>query len=99
MHFQRRHLAERFIRARDRLKAPDVNRPVAERALFISSIPWLVEDKSSPVAEAATKVLLLSETAEPAKAQAAASNEASAKPGQGGKAFLVAEPAAGFSRR
>lgn len=99
MHFQQRHLADRFVRARDRFKAPADNRPVAVRAVFVSSIPWLVEDKSSPVAEAATKALLPSETAEPAEAQAAASNEASAKSGQGGKAFLVAEPASRLSRR
>ncbi len=99
MRFQRQHLAERFIRARDRLKAPADNRPVAVRALFVSSIPLLVEDKSSPVAEAATEVHLPSQTAEPAQAQAAASNEAPVKSGLGGKAFLVAEPAAKFSRR
>lgn len=96
---QRHYLAERFIRSRDRLKEPAGNRPVAMRALFISSIPLLVEDNSSPVAEAATEVHLPSQTAEPVQAQAAASNEASTKSGQGGKAFLVAEAAAKIRRR
>lgn len=99
IHFQRRLLAERFISARDRLKAPADNRPVAVRAHFISTIPWLVEDKSRPVAEVDTTALLSSEMTEPAHAQAAASKEASAKIGQDGKAFLVAEPAARFSGR
>lgn len=52
---QRRFLAERFIRARNRLKAPADNRPIAVRVVFCSSIPWLVEDKSCPVGEAATE--------------------------------------------
>lgn len=96
---QRRHLANRFMRARDRLKAPADNRPVAVRAVFCSSIPVLVEDKSSPVAESATEVQLQTQTAEPAQAQAAVSNEESPQSGQVGKAFLVAEPAARLSRR
>jgi tetratricopeptide (TPR) repeat protein len=96
MQLQQRHLTERFIRARDRLNAPANNRPVAVRAVFCSNIPWLVEDKSNPVAESATEVQLPAQTAEPG--QTAASNETSAKSGQVGKAFLVAEPAARFSR-
>ncbi len=99
MQLQQRHLAERFKRAQDRLKAPEDNRPVAVRAVFCSSIPWLVEDKSSPVAESATDVQLPAQTPKPAKAQAAASNESSAKSGQVGKVFLAAEPAARFSSR
>lgn len=46
MQSQQRYLAERFKRARDRLKTPADNRPIAVRAVFCSSIPWLVEDKS-----------------------------------------------------
>ncbi|WP_420996545.1 PIN domain-containing protein [Cupriavidus sp. 30B13] len=96
MHLQRRYLAERLIRARDRLKVPVDNRPIAVRAVFVSSIPWLIEDKSSPVAGAATKVHLPSQIADPA--QAIESSEASATSGQGGKALLVAEPEARLNR-
>lgn len=94
MQFQQRHLAKRFMRARDRLDAPADNRPVAVRAVFCSDIPWLVEDKSSPVAESATRMQLPAQTAEPAQALATASNEASAKSGQAGKVYLAVEPAA-----
>lgn len=95
--FQQQHLAARFIRAQDRLKAPPDNRPVAVRALFCSRIPCLVEDKSSPVAELATDVQLPAQTATPA--QTSASSEASEKSEQFGKAVLVTEPAASFRRR
>jgi tetratricopeptide (TPR) repeat protein len=98
MQLQRRHLAQRFVSARERLKAPADNRPVAVRAVFCSSVPWLVEDKSSPAAESATDVQLPAQTAEPAQAQAAASNEATTKAGQPGKVFLVAEPSPKFNR-
>ena len=98
MQLQRRHLAQRFVRARERLKSPADNRPVAVRAVFCSSVPWLVEDKPSPAAEAATDVQLPAQTAEPAQAQAAASNKAQAKAGQPGRVFLVAEPSPKFNR-
>ncbi|NVI84065.1 hypothetical protein [Janthinobacterium sp. BJB401] len=88
MRLQRRSLGERVIRARSRLKAPADNRPVAVRAIFCSRIPCLVEDKSSPVAELATEVQLPVQTAEPAQAQATATNEASAKSTQVGQVLL-----------
>lgn len=53
---QRFHLAGRITRARERAGSPAVDRPVAVRVLFCSSIPFLVNDKSDgniePVAEA-----------------------------------------------
>lgn len=55
---QQRHLAERYIRARQRANSPPVARPVAIRVLFCSVIPWVVEDMSSTHIEAATGVLL-----------------------------------------
>src|SRR5450830_519020 len=96
MLLQRRHLADRFIRLRERLKAPAENRPIAVRSLFCSSIPWLVEDKSSPAAESETEARLLAQTAEPAQAQAVASNEVSSKSRQAETIILVAEPNAGI---
>lgn len=99
MLLQRRHLAERFVRARDRLKAPADNRPVAVRALFCSSIPWLVEDKTSPATESETEAQLLGHTAEPARAQVGASDVASSNLGQGEKVILVSEPTAGICDR
>lgn len=80
MQFQQRRLVERFIHARDRLRAPEDNRPVAVRTLFCSNIPHLMKDKSSPVAESATKAQLPAQMSEPA--QTAASNEVSAQSGQ-----------------
>lgn len=59
---QQLHLAERYIRARQRANSPAVARPVAVRVLFCSVIPWLVEDKSSPNIEPSTEVLLPSRT-------------------------------------
>jgi len=80
--FQQQHLAVRFIRAQNRLKAPPDNRPVAVRALFCSSIPCLVEDKSSPVAESATDIQLPAQTVEPdQQTQAASPNDVPAKSG------------------
>lgn len=49
MQLQQRSLAKRFILTRDRLGAPADNRPVAVRTVFCSSIPCLIEDKSSSV--------------------------------------------------
>jgi tetratricopeptide (TPR) repeat protein len=96
MLLQRRYLAERFLRARDRLNAPADNRPVAVRALFCSSIPWLVEDKPSPAAEPRTEVQLLAQTAEPVQAQVSASTEASSQSERGEKVILVAESKVGI---
>jgi hypothetical protein len=92
MQLQQRHLAERFVRARERLKAPADNRPVAVRVLFCSSIPWLVEDKSSPVADSAMEVKLHAKAAELARPDIAESNAALEKPGKAGGLFLFAEP-------
>lgn len=92
MEFQRRHLAQRFFRARARLSTIVEDRPVAVRAIFCSKIPFLVEDKSSAAADPATKVELPSQRTE--SAEAVVVDQASATPpDQLGKAFLVAEPA------
>lgn len=98
MQLQRRYLARRFVRARERLKEPADNRPVAVRAVFCSPVPWLVEDKSSQAAEASPEAQLPTQPAEPAQAQAAASNKTVVKTGQPGKVFLVAESSARFGR-
>lgn len=97
MQFQGRYLAERFIRARGRLKLPTENRPVAVRAIFCSKIPWLIEDKSSPVDERAVEEQP-AQMADSAQAQTPASNDASTKTGQTAAAFLVAEPTQTFNR-
>lgn len=99
LQLQQRHLAKRFIRARGRLKAPADTRPVAVRAVFCGGIPWLLEDNSSPVSTSATEVPSPSQTAELTLTQATVSNDASAKSRQVGKACVVAEPVARFSRR
>lgn len=66
MRLQQQYLEERYIRAKNRLKTPADNRPVAVRSVFCSSIPWLVQDKSSPVTDSAMDVQLPAQTAEPA---------------------------------
>ncbi|MGK5011569.1 PIN domain-containing protein [Janthinobacterium sp. MDB2-8] len=98
MKLQQRHLAQRFVRAKNRIKAPADNRPIAIRVVFCSSIPCLLEDKSSLLAEAATEVQMPATMAKPAQAQAAAKNESSIKPGHIGKVFLGVEPAEKFRR-
>ena len=55
---QRRYLVQRFVRAKERLKEPADNRPVAVRALFCSTSPSLIEDKASQAPEMATDVSL-----------------------------------------
>lgn len=80
MQVQRHMLAERFTRARDLLKGPQNKRPVTVRTIFGSTIPMLVEDKSSLTAEAAGEVLLPDQTAAPPQRQGVASDEVSAKP-------------------
>jgi len=99
MLLQRRYLAERFMRARDRLKVPMDNRPVAVRALFCSTIPWLVEDTSIRVADSATGVQLQAKTAELAGTDTTVSNTVLEKPDQARELFLVSEPDTGFNGR
>lgn len=67
MQFQQRSLAQRFERARNRRRTPPVKRPVAVRVIFCSTIPSLVEEKSTPGAEVAAE--LLAQTADPTQAQ------------------------------
>lgn len=98
MQLQRRYLAQRFVRARERLKEPPDDRPVAVRAVFCSPIPWLVEDKSGQTLEASLEAQLHTQPADAAQSQAADSNIAVGQAGELGKVFLVAEPLARFGR-
>ncbi len=79
MQIQRRLLAQRFGRARGRRKAPLDKRPVAVRAVFCSTIPSLLEEKSNPAAEAATEVP--PQTAKQIPSQTAATDEVPTKLG------------------
>jgi hypothetical protein len=88
---QQRHLAERYIRARQRANLPAVARPVAVRVLFCSVIPWVVEDQSSPKIEPATEVLFPSRSPEQAELEAATSTDNPSGDGPG-KAYLVVAP-------
>lgn len=88
---QQRHLAERYIRARQRANLPAVSRPVAVRVLFCSVIPWVVEDTSSPKIEPETEVLFPSRSPEQAELEAATSTDKTAGNGPG-KAHLVVAP-------
>ena len=72
---QQRHLAERYIRARQRANLPVVARPVAVRVLFCSPIPWVVEDKSSPKIEPETEELLPSRLPGHEELEAATAND------------------------
>ena len=74
MQIQRHLLAERLKRAQGRVKTPPDTRPVAVRAFFCSRIPALLEEKSNPVAETATEVLLPAQAAAPTQAQTSASS-------------------------
>lgn len=90
MNLQRQHLAQRFVRARERLRSPAEDRPIAVRAIFCSKIPLLVEEKFSAVDDAGTVIELPTEAVEPI--QSAGTDQASTTPDQSQVAFLVAEP-------
>ena len=89
---QQRHLAERYIRARQRANSPPVARPVAVRVLFCSVIPWVVEDKSSPNIEPATGVLLPSRPPDLPELEAATSNDKPSGVGAAEQPSVVAPP-------
>jgi hypothetical protein len=89
---QQRHLAERYIRARQRANLPAVARPVAVRVLFCSAIPWVVEDKSSPKIKPATEVLLPSRLPEQRELEAATTNDKPTGDNAPPQVFLVAPP-------
>ncbi|WP_343606423.1 hypothetical protein [Roseateles sp.] len=95
---QRSFLAQRLVRARDRLNQPPDNRPVAVRAIFCSAVPWLVTDKSNTPTETAVELRHSAAAAEQPPAPAAEAN-GTAEVSQPGKAFLVAESWPRFRRR
>ena len=64
MQLQQRHLAARYVRAQQRAKLAEVNRPVAVRVLFCGVTPRLIVDKSSPSSELKLEVLLPSREVE-----------------------------------
>ena len=94
---QRRHLAERFVRAQQLAARPATSRPVAVRVLFCSEPPWLVEDKSSASGDSTSEALpaatgLATDRVEPTSQDTPSDN------GTKGKAYLVAAPYSGRPR-
>ena len=98
VYLQRRFLAQRFVRARDRLKEAPDNRPVAVRAVFCSPIPWLVADKSNTAPAAATELQPPAPGEGLPSGEVADAAETATKASQPGKAFLVAAPKPRFGR-
>lgn len=98
VYLQRQFLAQRFVRARDRLKEAPDNRPVAVRAVFCSPIPWLVADKSNTAPAAATELQPPAPGEGLPSGEVADAAETATKASQPGKAFLVAAPKPRFGR-
>ena len=98
VYLQRQFLAQRFVRARDRLKEAPDNRPVAVRVVFCSPIPWLVADKSNAAPAAAAELQPPAPGEGLPSGEVADAAETATKASQPGKAFLVAAPKPRFGR-
>jgi hypothetical protein len=83
---QRRYLQQRFFRSRARASSAPQDRPIAVRAVFCSTIPWLVSDKA--VLQGTSSTENIAARANAAPANAAASRGAS--PAGGGEAVALA---------
>lgn len=97
-YLQRQFLAQRLVRARDRMKEAPDNRPVAVRAVFCSPIPWLVADRSNTPPDASTESQPRAGGEGQAPSEAAAIADTASEASQSSKAFLVAAPASSFGR-